>query len=247
MPLIQGKSNKSLKKNVETEMDSGKPQKQSLAIAFSVQRKNKKKKYAKGGEVTAPEEKEATADNSTDEREFEMGKAKAGAQEQDLRDESKPDADKSKDKRELDMTDDHAKSHGQEVDLRDEKYTTIDDASDEQEKKMLDSHPTRHAQELTANDEDEKPSSIVEAIIHKRRMAEGGMVDIEENAEDAPNGLEALNERAVHGLEGSEREEFSKAGQPEDSNEHGDKLSDEDEHNASMIASIMRKMRSNRQ
>lgn len=48
MPLIQGKSKKAFKKNVEIEMHAGKPQKQSLAIAFSVQRKNRKR-MAHGG------------------------------------------------------------------------------------------------------------------------------------------------------------------------------------------------------
>lgn len=49
MPLIQGKSKKSFSKNVETEMHAGKPQKQSLAIAFSVQRRNRKRMAAHGG------------------------------------------------------------------------------------------------------------------------------------------------------------------------------------------------------
>lgn len=51
MPLIQKKSKKAFEHNVKAEMESGKPQKQSLAIAFSVQRKPKKKKMAEGGEV----------------------------------------------------------------------------------------------------------------------------------------------------------------------------------------------------
>ncbi len=50
MPLMGGKSKKAFSKNVETEMDSGKPQKQSLAIAYAVQRKPKKK-MASGGQV----------------------------------------------------------------------------------------------------------------------------------------------------------------------------------------------------
>jgi hypothetical protein len=55
MPLFQGKSKKAFSKNVETEMDAGKPQKQSLAIAYAVQKKNKKKtKMAEGGQVPAP-------------------------------------------------------------------------------------------------------------------------------------------------------------------------------------------------
>ena len=52
MPLIKGKSQKAFKKNVETEMESGKPQKQSLAIAYDIQRHAKKrKKMAEGGEA----------------------------------------------------------------------------------------------------------------------------------------------------------------------------------------------------
>jgi hypothetical protein len=43
MPLIKGKSKKSFEKNVATEVESGKPLKQSLAIAYDIQRKAKKK------------------------------------------------------------------------------------------------------------------------------------------------------------------------------------------------------------
>jgi hypothetical protein len=43
MPLIKGYSPKSFSKNVSTEMKSGKPQKQSVAIAYSVQKAAMKK------------------------------------------------------------------------------------------------------------------------------------------------------------------------------------------------------------
>lgn len=49
MPLIQGKSKESFGHNVKAEMDAGKPQKQSLAIAYAMKRKAMKK--AHGGEV----------------------------------------------------------------------------------------------------------------------------------------------------------------------------------------------------
>lgn len=50
MPLITGKSPKSFSHNVGTEMDAGKPQKQSVAIAYSLARKAAaKKKMAQGG------------------------------------------------------------------------------------------------------------------------------------------------------------------------------------------------------
>lgn len=46
MPLVKGmkaKSRKGFSKNVETEMKSGKPQKQAVAIAYSEARRGKKK------------------------------------------------------------------------------------------------------------------------------------------------------------------------------------------------------------
>jgi hypothetical protein len=43
MPLVKSKSKKAFSKNVSTEMHAGKPQKQALAIAYSVKRKAKKK------------------------------------------------------------------------------------------------------------------------------------------------------------------------------------------------------------
>jgi len=50
MPLVKGKaasSKKGFSKNVETEMKHGRPQKQSLAIAYQVARSGKKKSSKK--------------------------------------------------------------------------------------------------------------------------------------------------------------------------------------------------------
>lgn len=42
MPLIESKSKKAFKKNIAKEVSSGKPIKQAVAIAYSVQRKAKR-------------------------------------------------------------------------------------------------------------------------------------------------------------------------------------------------------------
>jgi len=39
MPLIKSKSKKTISKNIETEMNAGKPQKQAVAIALNTARK----------------------------------------------------------------------------------------------------------------------------------------------------------------------------------------------------------------
>jgi len=43
MPLIKSKSKEAVGKNIKTEMKSGKPKKQAVAIALETQRRAKKK------------------------------------------------------------------------------------------------------------------------------------------------------------------------------------------------------------
>lgn len=42
MPLVKSKSKKAFKTNIKREMTAGKPQKQAVAIAYSVKRKARK-------------------------------------------------------------------------------------------------------------------------------------------------------------------------------------------------------------
>lgn len=50
-PLMNTGSKKAFKENLKSELNAGKPKDQSLAIAYEVQRKNRRKKMAKGGMV----------------------------------------------------------------------------------------------------------------------------------------------------------------------------------------------------
>lgn len=47
MPLIQGKTKKSQSKNIKKLMEEGYPQRQAIAISYSVKRKAEKKKAKK--------------------------------------------------------------------------------------------------------------------------------------------------------------------------------------------------------
>lgn len=92
MPLIKSKSGKAVGKNIKKEMDAGKPHKQAIAIALSVQRKAKK--MASGGEAKKPEEQKGgggALDYTPDQEKVKkmqkaMGFAHGGEVEEDLDD-----------------------------------------------------------------------------------------------------------------------------------------------------------------
>ena len=285
MPLIQGKSKKSFGKNVGKEMEAGKPQKQALAIAFSVQRKNKKKmadggtlgdaigypgskkKYYDGGEVL---DADSTGKDST----MMIRNRRAPlehAQELDFHDEKRSDADDAEDEREMDML---AEGGEIEDDLRKEKKVSIDDQGSERDEDMLDSHPLRHAEEKLAGterpvaddaktdrDEDmlrayarggriamedemskEKHASVAAAIMAKKKFADGGEVDLQENADEDLNKEDQLSYEAARKKTYYDDSQLDE--QPLDSNEDGRILPDEDEHAMDMISKIRSKMKS---
>lgn len=87
MPLITGKSKKTLSKNIATEVDAGKPQKQAVAIAYAKKReaehmscggemedsptiKRIMKKYSKGGMVANGGDDDANELADSDPAEF---------------------------------------------------------------------------------------------------------------------------------------------------------------------------------
>lgn len=59
---MRSKSKKAFEHNIKAEIESGKPQPQALAIAYSVKRHPKKKKMAEGGAISASNEKRPMPD-----------------------------------------------------------------------------------------------------------------------------------------------------------------------------------------
>lgn len=111
-------------------------------------------------------------------------------------------------------------------------------------------------------EEEEHHSSIASAIMARReklhaqidsgahdydeavRMADGGQVDIDENAEEQPNDYYGLNEDAA--LKENYDSDMDSLHQPMDSNEHGDEREEESENKHDMISILRRKMMSKR-
>lgn len=93
----------------------------------------------------------------------------------------------------------------------------------------------------------EHAASIAAGIMakraHKKFMALGGEVDIEDNAEEMPNDMNSLNKLA---LKENYDEGMKSMSQPKDSNEHADSREDESEnkHDKSIVSKIMKKRKS---
>lgn len=106
--------------------------------------------------------------------------------------------------------------------------------------------PYARGGEISPQDEidDEHHASVAAAIMSKRKkMADGGQVDLEEHSEEARNLEDDLSFEA---LEKEQYDDSQLGPQPKDSNEHSDELLDEDEHNKGMIGAIRKKMKSKR-
>lgn len=199
MPLIKSKSKKALAENIKTEMEAGKPRKQSLAIALEIQRRNKRpKKMAEGGIASeAKAESKQLANNIPE-------------------DNSSSNMQK---KEKTSMLPGFA--HGGE-------------ASDVHHKIAKD-----FDEMLAKHDHDAVMEYMAGRLSDHKKMADGGMVDIEENNKEQPNSYYERNEDAA--LKENYDEDFIHMEQPEDSNEHGDDLKDEDSHD--MVDKIMKKMK----
>lgn len=218
MPLIKSASKKALSKNIETEMKAGKPKDQSIAIAYATRRQAMKRKMAKGGELDARDESM-----------------------------SKNSIDSAKTDRDEDMLDSHPMSH--KAEKRAASSMPKADDSDGMEMDMLhqenqeDSYSkdgiVRYAEggELSDSDKLDRISAIRRRM---KMMAEGGDVaDLDHNSDEDLNLEDQLSFEAARKHTYYDNDQMED--QPEDSNEHGRKLSDEDEHD--MVSMIRRKMK----
>ena len=246
MPLMQGKSKKAFEHNVTAEIHAGKPQKQSLAIAYDVKRKNQRKKMAQGGTVTAPAEHEATADNGDTLASARKKKSLVDADWTGAPQDKGAQGNKS------------AKLAENETDWAEGEATEDSRTYEEMNMKGASSDPlginADHAEDdkdalhlAHGGDVDEHYDSIADAILSKKRkakmMAEGGMVDLEENSEESPNNEDQMSFKA----NGKEQYDLSQLGdEPEDSNEHGDEREMSEENQHDMVDSIRRKMKMKR-
>lgn len=176
MPLAQGKSQKSFNHNVKVEMQSGKSQPQSLAIAYAVKRRMGKK-MADGGEVTpvsmpaesAEEKKRREAQESMDNRAADAIVANGGKWMSSGGMVTKP------------------PQHLDAVDQEHEDIWSTPDQPDNDDESMADAmgvkHPYREPEPKVEQSGFLQKGGIVEKIMAKR-MSAGGEVLNEDRGED---------------------------------------------------------------
>lgn len=203
MPLVKSPSKKAFSKNVEIEMKAGKPQKQSLAIAYSTMRHAKgRKKMARGGEISAVSERGPSADER-DEREMAMDPhQEMHGQDLDARDEHMVSEDE-RDPREMDMMERKKYAKGGPVDARKEHMNGMVHDGGVSAFDMLSGKSHMHKPELDAKDEhrvSEDSMDDRELDMIRKKYARGGEVDLRnERMTDIDD---ASSERDMHMLEG---------------------------------------------
>lgn len=267
MPLIKSASKKALKENIETEMDSNpspKDRKQNLAIAYNVQRTNKKK-MASGGKVTIDDQEDPSKvsmptkklgdryegdnnsgmpsrkpDNSRPaQSEIMAGKMPSGSltPENSLLNSIK----KENYLAENAAQPLHAMAEGGEVCSHCEGRGHMMPPSPQEPDEMSD-------------DMENSPGSIAEQIISKnswKRLANGGEIDdpfdngegISHFQEEGPGVRMKHNVNAREYNAGDDRQ---LSAQPEDSNETGDMREDDEENKNDRVSAIRAKMKSGR-
>lgn len=261
MPLIKSGSKKALKKNIEVEMEANpENKKQDLAIAFDIQRRNKRKKMFNGGEAAPADAVSKGASMSGPEFDEWYKKnhkepspspapphyASGGEVEEDLQKLQKMNLASKDDK--------HPEPH-----------PTMEEEAEKAKRLFADGgevcshcegrgHMSPPEEQEPDEMDDHEPGSMVEAILAKRKfqkLSEGGEVDdpfdngegISNFQEEGPGVRQEYNRNARSYNAGDDRQ-LSK--QPNDSNEHGDDREDASENKDDTVSAIRKKMKSGR-
>lgn len=164
MPLLKGKRN--IGKNIKTEMDAGKPQKQSIAIAMQVARKPKK--MAQGGSVK-DEKRPMPSETENDSKNVSQNPGKKPLIESDMT--SRPDIRQSQ-KGPKTTRIKHPKMAGSgafQVRLRDQE-------DDLQESAQVNNGPQRQPPESLDEEGADRQGPDADAL-HMKRMAHGGQIE----------------------------------------------------------------------
>lgn len=121
----------------------------------------------------------------------------------------------------------------------------VDDMNQPEDEAKMDHHNSIAAAIMAKKERQKRLASGSTDEDLAAMMADGGMVDIDENAEEQPNGYYERNEHAA--LKENYDSDMDDMHQPEDSNEHADSREDESENKHDMISSIRSKMKRQRQ
>lgn len=308
MPLKQSPSKKAFSKNVKMEMHAGKPQDQSLAIAYSIKRKNARKKMADGGDVSEekPLKIELMEDQSekrpliiepADEDEMSASdsamkrrKMAYGGKAEDTNEPSVPmrKADNMRLPEDDYMSEEMAPGGMSDMEESDKRLPEDEYMSEyatgrrpmayggKAEDTNEPGVPVRKPDDMRLpkdeymddqfDDADSVyPMSLSEEAMHRRKMADGGSVDLDENAQEEPNNEDDMSFEALKKENYSEDAGLDHMDSPVDSNLRGHDLPDEDSHDMvdqmrskvdyathdepnaySMSEEIMRRMKSRR-
>lgn len=290
MPLFKGSSKKTMSKNIATEMKSGKPQKQSIAIAYNMAARSKKKMarggstsenhvhdescmskggscYADGGTVLVPVDQQEAVEKQIKDAQSTTKMAYGGLVDEDEngkeilnKNRSTHDSDHAWDVRDESASMPSSKSmsaphrdSGLDSELDDEEDDLLAfarpgaPAEKPPSKFMAGGGRAEMSMRDTADSLDPEELDMVGTIMKRRKMmAEGGMVDdgasdLSRNADEEYNNEDQMSFNALRKENYSETPGLDDLTSPEDSNEHGDKLSDADAHD--MVDSIRKKLK----
>lgn len=126
-----------------------------------------------------------------------------------------------------------------------EKYDSPDQMQSSGDPDMDDEHSNGRKPYAKGGEVDMEPhpKSVADAIMRKKAkmMADGGMVDLEANSREDKNNED---DESYEALLKEQYDDSQLSEQPADSNEHGHALSDEDDHNRSLIDKIRSLMKS---